>query len=128
MMLAAALWTVPTADSYIDGKATYMVPGLMEQVAENRGRSLAGYAGGVALNRAGDLGRLVWLEWADGAVNGPYLVVDCARREHFEERERQRLIVEVDAQTAWLREFYRVGPVPVRVWFIRPERGRWIEN
>ena len=123
-VLAAALWSVPTADDWIDGKATYYAPGIMERVAENRGRSLAGYVGGVALNRAGDLGRRVWLEWGEGEIDGPYLVVDCARELHFAEREDARLVVEVDAQTAWRHGFFRVGPVPVRVLFVEPEQVR----
>lgn len=118
-----ALWTVPTSEDVVQGRATYYADGLMEQVAANRGLSLSGYRGGVALNRAGDRGRQVWLEWSDGTVAGPYLVVDCAERRHMGERERQGLVVEVDAQTARLRGFYGVGPVAVQVWFVEPGVG-----
>lgn len=119
-LAVAALWTVPSSDDRLDGRATYYDEGLMEQVAANRGKSLEGYAGGVALNRAGDVGRRVWLQWGDGTTTGPHLVVDCANRRHFGERERQGLVVEVDAQTAQRRGFYGVGPVPVAVWFVEP--------
>lgn len=125
LLLAATLWATPTDAQAIDGLATYYAPRLMERVAANRGMDLTHYAGGVALNRAGDLGRTVWLEHK-GAITGPYLVVDCARRgEHFESRERkdhdgQALIVEVRYRLA--REWRMVGPVPVRVWFELPEQ------
>jgi hypothetical protein len=120
-LLLPALWTVPTSDPSIAGRATYYSPGLMEQVAANRGITLAGYAGGVALNRARDLRRAVWIEWAGGPITGPYLVVDCAARgTDYELRERLHLILEVDAQTAQARGFFDVGPVPVTVWFTNP--------
>jgi len=119
LTLAAALWSTPTSDPVVEGKATYYSPGLMEQVAVNRGIDLAGYAGGVALNRRADLGRVVWLEHS-GQVSGPYLVVDCAQRgAHFEERERRGLVVEVSFEQgmAW----GMMGPVPVQVLFGAPD-------
>ncbi len=127
-LVVAALWSIPTSDDSVAGRATYYADGLMEQVAENRGRSLTGYVGGIALNRAGDLGRIVWLEWPDPkhgwlqtTIEGPFLNVDCSQRRHFAERERRRLVVEVDAQTAQRRGFYEIAPAPVRVWFVNPE-------
>lgn len=57
-----ALWMEATAEDHLAGEATYYAAGVMERVAAFRGLSLEGYAGGVALNRAGDLGRPVWLE------------------------------------------------------------------
>ena len=105
-----------TSPSNLEGRATYYSPGLMRQVAENRGMDLSGYLGGVALNRKGDLGRVVWLEW-DDAVEGPYLVVDCAKRRHYKVREWKNYVVEVDAFTAKRHGFYRVGPHPVKVYF-----------
>ena len=125
-----ALWATPTEAASIDGLATYYAPRLMQTVADNRGMDLTHYAGGVALNRAGDLGRTVWIEHK-GEITGPYLVVDCARRDvHFESRERKdhgddgdkALIVEVDYRLA--REWRMAGPVPVKVWFELPEMER----
>lgn len=116
--LSPVLWPVPTEEPTIQGGATYYAPGLMEQVAARRGLDLEPYAGGVALNRAGDLGRQVVLQWEDGTITGPYLVVDCARSDHYDDRLRQNYVVEVDAQTAQLRGFFGVGPVPVTVWFL----------
>jgi hypothetical protein len=117
-LVSPPLWPVPTAEPSIRGRSTYYAPTVMEEVTAARGLDLSPYAGGVALNRAGDLGRLVLLEWWDGAVTGPYLVVDCARRDHYDQRESQNYVVEVDAQTAMARGFYGVGPVPVIVWFL----------
>jgi hypothetical protein len=106
--------------TFLDGYATYYAPGLMEKVAANRGIDLQAYLGGVALNRAGDLGRAVWLEWGPGQVEGPFLAVDCAQFKHFPERQRLSYVVEVDAGTARRHRFYGAGPVPVRVLFTEP--------
>lgn len=119
--MPGAAWAEPTQETRIGGKATYYRAGLMDQVAVTRGMDLDGYIAGVALNRAGDLGRVVWLEWEDGSVYGPFLVVDCAQRgEHFQRREQQGYVVEVPAWVARMRGFYGVGPVAVRVWFADP--------
>lgn len=118
LALVPALWTVPTAEPSIQGYATYYAPGVMEQVAAYRGYDLSNYAGGVALNRAADLGRQVVILWQDGTVSGPYLVVDCARRDHCDTRESQNYVIEVDAQTAQEHSFYNSSPVPVTVWFL----------
>lgn len=77
---------------------------------------LSGYMGGVALNRQGDLGRVVWLEFKH-SIEGPYLVVDCAKSVDYKARERQGRVVEVDARTAMRHGFYYWGPVPVHVYF-----------
>lgn len=120
LTLLTALWQIPTSDDSVTGMATYYAPGIMEAVAVNRGMSLSGYRGGVALNRAGDLGRTVWLEYKDEIV-GPYLVVDCARRgPDFEERERKGYIVEVDHRVARDWGIVGVGPAPVKVHFELP--------
>ena len=115
-----ALWSVPTADPSLAGYATHYATGLMQTVADNRGMSLDGYAGGVALNRCGDLGRRVWLRWEDGTVTGPLRVVDCAQRGHILDRERRRYVVEVDASLARRRGFFGIGPMPVVVLFEPP--------
>ena len=133
-VLAAAVWQVPTGELSVEGKATHYGPGLMGEVARNRGVSLDGFAGGVALNRAGDLGRKVWLEWdpstssgrGEGLVDGPFLVVDCAGRgQDYVRRERQGYVVEVSERVALARGFAWVGPVGVRVWFVDPRMEEW---
>ncbi len=100
----------------LEGRATYYRPDLMGEVAANRSLSLNGYMGGVALNRKGDLGRVVWLEF-DRAIEGPFLSVDCAQHEHYKAREQKGYVVEVDAATALRHDFFGVGPAPVKVYF-----------
>ena len=124
LLMAAVLWSTPTEGESIDGLATYYAPRLMQTVADNRGMDLTHYAGGVALNRAGDLGRTVWLEYGS-AVHGPMLVVDCAHRGvHFEDRETKGLVLEVDYRLAREWGMVGVGPVPVKVHFELPEMER----
>ena len=118
-MALLLLWNTSTPVSHLHGEATYMRSGLMEQVAVNKGLSLDGYAGAVALNRAADLGRVVWLSWEDGSVDGPLLVIDCAQRgKHFAARESQRRVVEVSYEIAQLRGLAGYGPRPVTVSFV----------
>lgn len=68
------------------GLATFYAPGLMESVTGYR-RAQAEIGpcpecvGAVALLRAGDIGRKVWLQPPDSEPVGPFLVVDCARRQ-----------------------------------------------
>ena len=52
--LTLALWQMPTPDVELMGLATYYAEGIMHQVSDYRGMDLAGYVGGVALNRAED--------------------------------------------------------------------------
>ena len=119
--------TAPPATSS-RGPATYYSPDLMESVARSRGYSLEGTAGGVAMNRRGDLGRLVWLDWYNpvtkrAEITGPYRVVDCARQgRDYAARERSGRIVEVSFQLAQAWAIAGVGPTPVRVWLVDPHR------
>src|SRR5512139_3157200 len=125
-ILTLSTWSSPTSDPEISGLATYYRPDLMQQVAANRHMVAyePPYLGGVALNRAGDLGRTVWLRWEDGTTDGPYRVVDCAKRSDY--LLRRGRIVEVDAETAQRRGFYGIGPVPVTVLFCEP--AAWAPN
>jgi hypothetical protein len=70
----------------IQGLATYYNPGIMEYVQEYRLRAgdidpCPECVGSVALLRAGDIGRKVWLQPPGRDPVGPFLVVDCARRQ-----------------------------------------------
>lgn len=70
----------------IQGLATYYNPGVMEYVQDYRLRAgdidgCPECVGSVALLRAGDIGRKVWLQPPGGDPVGPFLVVDCARRQ-----------------------------------------------
>jgi hypothetical protein len=109
------------------GKATYYRDGLMDEVAEQRGMKLSGYAGGVALNDCAALGTAVYLEWGPGEVTGPHLSVDCAAAGDLAERERLGRVVEVDADLAREIGFYGVGPRWVGVWLTPPPQ-RWRAN
>jgi len=89
----------------VQGISTYYNPGIMEQVLEYRFKSkditdcpeCIGY---IALVRAGDINRRVWMQMDDGTVEGPYLVADCAGRNHVARLLRIGWGVDVDWQTA----------------------------
>ncbi len=66
------------------GVATYYAPGVMEWVrnyrrAQGEIADCPDCVGAVALLRAGDIGRKVWLQPPGGELAGPFIVVDCAR-------------------------------------------------
>jgi hypothetical protein len=68
------------------GLATFYAPGMMEYVEgyrQSQGQlpNCPECVGTVALLRAGDIGRKVWLQPPDGERVGPFLVIDCARRQ-----------------------------------------------
>lgn len=120
-----AEWWMPTTATTITGDLSYYAAGLMDRVAANRGLSLEGYAGGVALMRRGDLGRVVWLRvtgpgpgegqpWA-----GPFLVVDCAHPRHYAGLVKRGRAAEVSRAT-WLALGLPEDLVPVVLTFEDP--------
>jgi hypothetical protein len=118
ILAAALMWQEATPGPFIDGLATFYSKGTMEQVAHNRGISLDGAVDYVAMNRAGDLHRLVWIEY-EGRLYGPYRVADCAGRgRDYQMRERLGRIVEVSWEQAQAWEMR--GPGEVRVWLAPP--------
>jgi hypothetical protein len=130
LLAGLTTWSTPTHADRIEGAATFMSQGRMEQVVANRHITLDGYVGAVALNRQGDLYRDVWIQH-DGTISGPYLVVDCAQAgQDFEVREAQHRILEVgwDLAQAW----HMRGPHDVTVWLVEPstaspERSEWAD-
>jgi len=102
----------------VHGKAMYYNPGIMDQVLEYR-LALGQVApchecvGYVALLRSGDLNRKVWIEWGQGDVEGPFLVIDVAATQHVPMLLARQWVVDVDYATALRRSMY--GPVFVRV-------------
>ena len=82
------------------GLATYYNPGVMEEVLNYR---LAAQdidpcpecVGTVALLRAGDIGRRVWLQPPGADPVGPFLVVDCSRRQDFQPLLDRNWVVDV---------------------------------
>lgn len=89
------------------GQVTFYSPGLMEWVYEHRLRleqvpvcdppACVGY---VAMMRAGDLGRKVWLKPAGRPAEGPFLVVDYADQRNFDALWARGQVAEVDYATA----------------------------
>lgn len=124
MVACVSAWCQPTDVVVEVGLGTYYSEGVMRQVAENRELAHLSLVGYVALNRAGDIGREVWIQHR-GAVWGPFVVVDCAQERHFEERLRSRYIVEVPYWLAEVWGMVGVGPLPMAVWYdpppIRPQ-------
>ena len=103
----------------VTGLAMYYAPNVMDGVEAYRER-VNGMAeceecvGQVALLRAGDLGRKVWIRVGDGAAEGPFQVMDVAARHHIPDLLRRNWVVDVDYTTAvrWGMQ----GPVMVTVY------------
>lgn len=82
------------------GLATFYADGVMEYVHSYR-RSLGQVpechdcVGTVALLRAGDIGRKVWVQAPGSDPAGPFLVIDCARREDVEPLVARDWVVDV---------------------------------
>jgi hypothetical protein len=88
------------------GLATYYAPGMMEYVAgyrQTQGQLPAcpECVGTVALLRAGDIGRKVWLQAPDGERVGPFLVIDCARRQDIAQLVARDWVVDVSYERCW---------------------------
>ena len=103
----------------VSGLAMYYAPNVMENVAQYRLRvdKIEGCdecVGSVALLRAGDLDRKVWIQPEDGAVEGPFQVLDVAARHHIPSLLARNWVVDVDYTTA-MRWGMR-GPVPVTIY------------
>jgi hypothetical protein len=107
----------------ITGLAMYYAPNIMDGVEAYRER-VNGMAeceecvGQVALLRAGDLGRKVWIKVGEGAVEGPFHVLDVAARHHIPDLLRRNWVVDVDYTTAvrWGMQ----GPMMVTVYETPP--------
>jgi hypothetical protein len=102
----------------VTGLAMFYNPEVMQEVLSNRlamGHvSVCGECiGHVALLRAGDLNRRVWLQWADGVVEGPFLVADVAAPHHIAQLLARNWVVDVDYLTAVRRGI--TSPMPVTV-------------
>jgi hypothetical protein len=107
----------------ITGYAMYYNPAVMTEVLNNRLRmghvsSCPECVGNVALLRAGDLNRRVWLQWPSGVVEGPFLVADVAATHHVSSLLARNWVVDVDNKTAMRHRM--AGPVLVTVWASPP--------
>jgi hypothetical protein len=123
----AVLWNTPTEDAQIAGMATYS--NRMAEVAYNRGYitdpllylewlDQEGLAGAAAGNRRADIGRKVWIDGPLG-LEGPFLLIDCAKLRHLKGRLQQGRAIEVDHITAV--RWGMVKPIPVDVYFQDPQ-------
>lgn len=109
----------------ITGLAMYYAPQVMDRVELYRERmnqieACEECIGRVALLRAGDLGRLVWIQVEDGIVEGPFQVLDVAARHHIPDLLRRNWVVDVDYETA--RRWGMRGPIEVTVFAEPPEK------
>lgn len=109
----------------VTGLAMYYAPRVMDSVASYRERvnnieECEECIGRVALLRAGDIGRHVWIQVGDGVVEGPFQVLDVAGRHHIPDLLRRNWVVDVDYETA-MRWGMR-GPIEVTVYAEPPAR------
>ncbi|MBP9819611.1 hypothetical protein KBC79_02625, partial [Candidatus Woesebacteria bacterium] len=107
------------------GKAMFYGQGLMDQVLANRKawgqipqdkiQTCEGsdpvYKGCVALLRAGDIGREIWMQRPGGAIQGPFLVIDVAAKHDVSCLLERGWVVDVDRETA--REWNMDGPIDI---------------
>ncbi|MFN8442737.1 MAG: hypothetical protein U0175_18320 [Caldilineaceae bacterium] len=89
----------------VRGQAMYYNPGVMQKVITYRQRmhqiqDCADCIGYVALLRAGDINRKIWLQVSDDTVEGPYLVTDVAARHDIPRLLRLGWGIDVDWETA----------------------------
>jgi len=77
--ISNSTWFIP-APIVSRGNATFYGPEVMEATAEYRGFDLDGYVDGITLMSPADIGAEVWLKAPSREWEGPFLVVDCARR------------------------------------------------
>lgn len=103
------------------GLATFYARGMMEYVVSYRQQhgqlpSCPDCVGAVALLRAGDIGRKVWLQLpGSNEVAGPFLVVDCARREDVSMLVDRNWVVDVSYEVG--QTWKMTGPLAgVIVW------------
>jgi hypothetical protein len=89
------------------GLATFYARGLMEYVESYRHarRQLPACpecVGSVALLRAGDIGRKVWLQPPGEEMVGPFLVIDCAHPEDIQPLLDRRWVVDISFELGQL--------------------------
>jgi len=102
----------------VTGYAMYYNPGVMDPVVAYRYRTkeidvCADCVGHVALLRAGDINRRVWVQLADGSVEGPFQVVDVAARHDIPQLLQRGWAIDVDYETAQRWGLNRPKPVTI---------------
>lgn len=107
------------------GLATFYAPGVMAEVVAYRAgigqlAPCPDCLGYVALLEPAHIGARVWLRRPGAAIEGPYLVADCAQRAHRDRLTRLGWVVDVDWPTA--QRWGMAGPLTaVQVWFAAPD-------
>jgi len=64
----------------VSGSAVFYGPQVMEATAKSKDLNLDRYIDGVSLLTCGDIGKPVWIKRPNHGWQGPFLVVDCAKR------------------------------------------------
>jgi hypothetical protein len=78
-MISLDTWFMNTPNVQT-GAMVFYAPGVMEATAAYRGLDLKGYIGGVSGMFPSDIGKSIWINVPGYGWSGPFLVVDCARR------------------------------------------------
>ncbi len=120
--LVAGITQVPKTPYF--GRAMYYGKGLMNQVLENRRAQFPEsmvkdcengtdpkYIGCVALLRAGDMGREIWMQRPGQEPEGPFLVIDVASKKDISCLLSREWIVDIDWRTAERWGMTGVGPL-----------------
>lgn len=103
----------------VQGVAMYYNPGVFEQVLDFRFRNehiskCEDCVGYVALLRAGDIDRRVWLQREGKIPEGPFWVVDVAAGRDIPRLLSENWVVDVDHDTAM--RWQMAGPIPITVY------------
>jgi len=103
----------------VRGLAMYYNPGVFQRVLDFRYKNdhiseCAECIGYVALLRAGDIDRRVWLQREGEMLEGPFWVVDVAAGKDIPRLLSENWIVDVDHATAM--RWRMAGPIPVTVY------------
>lgn len=103
--LALGLWLAIQPPLPVTGEATYYAQGVMQEVLAYRLRvgdvqACPECVDTVALLYPADIGRKVWLEHPDGAIVGPVLVIDCARRQDVAGLLQRQWVVDISRELA----------------------------
>ncbi|HRJ40579.1 MAG: hypothetical protein KJZ86_02255 [Caldilineaceae bacterium] len=101
------------------GLAMYYNPGVFQRVldfryAHNHISQCAECIGYVALLRAGDMDRRVWLKRQNRIAEGPFWVVDVAARRDIPGLLSRHWVVDIDHKTAM--RWRMAGPIPITVY------------
>lgn len=110
-------WT-DVMPQYTIGGFTWYAQGMMEAQVANRGLDPQ-HVRGIALESCAEVGETVWLKPPGFDWQGPFIVVDCARREHmYTQVVYMQSVGEIGFQTAldWNLIYYENGELKVN-WY-----------